>query len=62
MATSAESRTAFYKETRKQLKTLKKHPRLKREKLIRVISFLFEGLILILEEREARNGTDAKKP
>ena len=57
----AESRTAFYKETR-TIKDVEDTTILKREKLIRVISFLFEGLILILEEREARNGTDAKKP
>jgi hypothetical protein len=60
MATSAESRTAFYAEARKQLVTLKKHPRLKRKHLVSMIAFLFEGLLLILEEREPNEQVSKK--
>jgi hypothetical protein len=60
MGTTKQSRTAFYKESRKQLATLKKHPKLKRKRLIRVISFLVEGLLLILEEREPNEQVSKK--
>lgn len=54
MGTSKESRQAFYKEARKQLKILKAHPKLKRKKLITVVAFLFEGMLLISEDKEAQ--------
>ena len=60
MATTKESRTAFFKEARKQLATLKKRPKLKRKRLIRVISFLVEGLLLITEEREPNEQVSKK--
>jgi hypothetical protein len=60
MATSKESRTAFYKEARKQLATLKKRPKLKRKRLIRVLAFLLEGTMLILEEREPNEQVSKK--
>jgi hypothetical protein len=54
MATTKESRTAFYKEARKQIAILRKKPKLKRRHLIRLLAFLFEGMLLISEEREAQ--------
>ena len=60
MNTSKESRKAFYKAARKQIDTLKKHPRLKRKHLMPLISFLFEGMLMITEDREPGDGKDSK--
>jgi hypothetical protein len=53
MATSKGSRQAFYAEARKQLEILKSRPKLKRKHLSPMLCDLFEGMLLILEEREA---------
>jgi hypothetical protein len=53
--TTTESRTAFYKEARKELSFLKKHPKMKRKDLVLYLAFLVEGTLLILEERDSAN-------
>ena len=59
--TTKHSRQLFYEEARRQLAVLKKNPKLKRKHLIPMIAFLFEGMLLIAEDREPGDVKDAQK-
>ena len=56
-----ELRKKFYEAAWKQLAILKKNPRLPRKKLIPILTDLFTGLFLILEEQEVQVDVPARK-
>jgi hypothetical protein len=61
MATTKESRTAFYEQARRHLAVLKKRPKLKRKHLILLLTDVLTGVLLVLEEREPSDVKDSQK-
>ena len=62
MATTKQSRNAFYQSASRQIELLRKRPKLKRKLLVPMLADLLTGMLLILIEQDGGpNGKNAAK-